>query len=272
MKRARRIAGALLALGGAGALADAVLTVVWQEPIGAFQAAGAQRNLDGQFTALTRNVAISAPALGTGYRAAMLRRAHVAGHLNVARARGAALGRLRIPRIGLSDVWVQGTDPSSLSQGPGHYLGTVLPGRRGTVGIAGHRTTHGAPFRHIDSLRPGDPIAVTMPYGTYTYRVTGTQIVSPDNVRVLQPVRTDRLVLTACHPLWSASQRIVVTAQLVSWPQIAERPLTADGGVLRATDVAAAHAKRPRRGFRATPKAVSWIFGPAPLDPPARRG
>lgn len=233
MRRARRIAGALLALAGAGALADAVTTVVWQEPIGALQAKDAQHTLQGQYAALTGRFedtparrADHPPVTRTATdrqrrfaaRRAVLLRAHDAARLDAEVPPGRALGRLRIPRMGLSDVWVQGTDAGSLAKGPGHYPGTVLPGRRGTFALAGHRTTHGAPFRHLDRLRAGDRIEVTMPYGAYHYVVEGTQIVAPSQVSVLRRTGTDRLVLTACHPLWSAAQRIVVTAKLVQRP------------------------------------------------------
>ncbi len=196
-------------------MGDAVATVAWEEPVGAFEAAKAQRRLSTQYTALARRWD-DVPE--HDYERAMLRRAHLAGRLNKGVRAGKALGRLRIPRIGLSEVWVQGTGPGSLGEGPGHYPTSVLPGRRGTVALAGHRTTHGAPFRHVDRLRPGDAIRISMPYGAYTYRVEHTQIVKPSDVTVLRNVRSDRLVLTACHPLWSAAQRIVVTATLVRWP------------------------------------------------------
>jgi sortase A len=111
---------------------------------------------------------------------------------------------------------VQSTGAGSLRSGPGHYLGTALPGQPGTVGIAGHRTTYGAPFRHIDALRRGDAIDVTMPYGNFVYRVEGTRIVGPQDVSSLRAVGRQRLVLTACHPLYSAAQRIVVLARLES--------------------------------------------------------
>ena len=106
----------------------------------------------------------------------------------------------------------------SLAKGPGHYSGTALPGQPGTTGIAGHRTTYGAPFRHIDALRRGDAITVTMPYGRFVYRVEGLKIVKPSDAAVLQSATatTPRLVLTACHPLYSAAQRIVAVARLVS--------------------------------------------------------
>ena len=127
---------------------------------------------------------------------------------------GDALGRLRIERIGLSTVVVEGTNADDLRRGPGHYPATPLPGQRGTVGIAGHRTTYGAPFRRIDKVRARDEIVVTMPYGRFTYRVERTRIVKPTDVWVTQRVSYDRLILSACHPLYSAAQRIVVFARL----------------------------------------------------------
>jgi sortase A len=122
----------------------------------------------------------------------------------------------RIGRIGLSAVVVQGTAGSELSKGPGHYPRTPLPGEHGTVAIAGHRTTFGAWFRHIDKLRPGDPITVAMPYGTFTYRVRRTRVVPSDALWITRRVGYDQLVLSACHPLYSASQRMVVFARLVA--------------------------------------------------------
>lgn len=214
-RRVRWTAGALLALAGGATLADAVATVVWEEPVSALEASGAQRELRTQYVALARRWD---DVPDRSHRTAMLRRAHDAGRLNKVARPGTAVGRLSIARIGLSEVWVQGTDTADLNRGPGHYPETVLPGRRGTVGLAGHRTTHGAPFKHIDRLRRGDKIRVSMPYGSYTYAVERTRIVSPEDVRVLRNARSDRLVLTACHPLWSAKQRIIVTAKLVRWP------------------------------------------------------
>jgi sortase A len=94
-----------------------------------------------------------------------------------------------------------------------------LPGAPGTVGIAGHRTTYGAPFRHVDALRPGDRITVQMPYATITYRVQHLQVVLPTATWVVDRKPYSRLVLTACHPLYSAARRIVVFAR-----QVSERP------------------------------------------------
>ena len=111
-------------------------------------------------------------------------------------------------------VFVAGTGENSLKRGPGHYANNVLPGQRGTVAIAGHRTTYEAPFRRLDKLRRGDRITLTMPYGLFTYTVEGSRVVSPGHTTVLRHVRHDRLVLTTCTPMFSATQRLVVTGRL----------------------------------------------------------
>jgi sortase A len=129
---------------------------------------------------------------------------------------GDPLGRIRIPKIGVSAVFVEGTATGDLSSGPGHYPGTPIPGEHGTVGIAGHRTTYGAWFRNINQLNPGDAIDITMGYGRFTYRVERTRIVPPTALWVTDRVGYDRLILSACHPLYSAAKRIVVFARLVN--------------------------------------------------------
>lgn len=244
-RRARLLAGVLLVGGGGVAVADAAVTVAWQEPVGAIQAVHNQRDLAGRYATLQARYARTRLVSS---HTTMLARAHTAGRLDRATPSGSPLGKLRIPRIGLDLVWVQGTDTASLAKAPGHYVGTALPGRRGTVGIAGHRSTHGAPFRHIDRLRPGDPIDVSMPYGSYRYVVERTRIVSPEQAEVLRTAHSDRLVLTACHPVWSAAQRIVVISRLVRWPGAlgSAPPLTSTPGELTMAEARAALADAPR--------------------------
>jgi sortase A len=127
---------------------------------------------------------------------------------------GQAIGRITIPRIGASYEVVQGTDTSSLQKGPGHYPATSFPGLGQTVAIAGHRTTYLAPFRHIDALGPGDQIVLKMPYGQFYYRIQSRKIVVPTALWVTKNVGYDRLVLSACNPLYSAAQRIIIFARL----------------------------------------------------------
>ena len=110
---------------------------------------------------------------------------------------------------------VRGTAPDDLREGPGLLDGTPLPGQGGTTAVAGHRTTYGAPFRRLDALRRGDAMTMRLPYGTFHYAVEGRRIVAPSDLSVLRRVGHDRLVLSACHPLFSAARRIVVVARLV---------------------------------------------------------
>ena len=129
---------------------------------------------------------------------------------------GDALGRIEAPGMdGLNMVFVQGTDASSLELGPGHYPETAMPGQGKTIAIAGHRTTYLAPFRHIDSLKPKDKITLKMPYGTFIYSVQKSEIVDPSDVGIIHDTGYERLVLSACHPLYSASQRYIIYARLV---------------------------------------------------------
>jgi sortase A len=202
----RRALAAAMVLAGVLALADAALTLAWQEPVSALRARGEQPRLRAELRALA--VAMPAPSRAQ-------RRAAVAARARALRRRtrdGSAVARLRIPRIGLDAVVVRGTRPGDLKRAPGLLDDAALPGERGTAAIAGHRTTYGAPFRHIDRLRRGDRLTVAMPYGTFRYTVEGTRIVDPGDVSVLRTVGHSRLVLTACHPLFSAARRIVVYA------------------------------------------------------------
>ena len=127
---------------------------------------------------------------------------------------GEGIGRIKIPSIGLEIVVVQGTDTASLQKGPGHYPETAFPGQGKTIGIAGHRTTYLAPFRKINEIDDGDEITLEMPYGTFTYEVQKHEIVDPSQVEIVDDVGYERLVLTACHPLYSAAQRWAVFAEL----------------------------------------------------------
>ncbi len=139
---------------------------------------------------------------------------------------GEAVGTLEIPAINVKKTFVEGVTRDVLREGPGHYPSTPLPGQAGNSAIAGHRTTHGAPFFDIDKVKPGDEIFVTTLQGRFRYVIeehideagasSGYQIVTPDKVEVLADTGDNRLTLTACHPKYSARLRIVVTAKLAS--------------------------------------------------------
>jgi sortase A len=162
----RRLAldlSAVLVISGCLVVTDAVVTLVWQEPLTALigsirQSQLDQRLLSSQSAALSALDRQALATLRTPRRIAYLARRERQHAVT-----GEAIGRIRIPRIGVSLLVVQGTDTSSLEKGPGHYPSTSFPGLGQTMAIAGHRTTYQAPFRHLDALHPGDQIVVRMP-------------------------------------------------------------------------------------------------------------
>jgi len=186
-----RFVASVMMVSGVLLIGDAGLTLFWQEPISAFLAERQQVKLED---------ALAKPP------PRVIRREPLEGD---------AVGRIVIPSIGVSEFIVEGTDTENLRKGPGHYPDTPLPGDRGTVAIAGHRTTYGAPFRKLDELGPGKRIELEMPYGTFIYRVQRTQVVESNAFWIKRRKPYDRLVLSACHPLYSAAQRIVTFARLV---------------------------------------------------------
>lgn len=194
-------------------VADAALTVTWQEPVSAVLAGREQARLDTQLAAAGRDSDRARHVLARRRSGGALYAALAARHARRVRE-GEAVGRIVLPTLDRSYAMIEGTDLDTLRKGPGHYPDTPLPGSRGTVGIAGHRTTHGAPFRTIDRLRRGDRVLAAMPYGHFTYRVESTRIVPPTALWVKRRVDHDRLILSACHPLYSAEKRIVVFARL----------------------------------------------------------
>ena len=158
---------------------------------------------------------------------------------------GGAIDHLVIPRIGVNQYLVEGTGEASLSRGPGHYAGTAYPGQKGNAGIAGHRTTYGAPFYRLNELAVGDDIYFTDTTGArFRYQVDQAPfVVAPDDVAVLDPTPAATLTLTTCNPRFSATSRLIVKARLVGLPA----PVTATGPPARtpATVPAAAPAPAP---------------------------
>ena len=206
-------AGSVLLTSGVLMILDAGLTLAWQEPVSAVIAAREQSRLDGQLEDAAGLVADDKRAVA-GERDPRRRLAALAERHARRVERGDAVGRLELPTLDRSYAIVEGTDTGSLRKAPGHFGDTPLPGQRGTVAVAGHRTTYGAPFRRIDRLKRDDRIVVSMPYGRFTYRVEGKRIVPPTGTWVKRRVRHDRLILSACHPLYSAAKRVIVFARL----------------------------------------------------------
>ncbi len=135
--------------------------------------------------------------------------------------RGEVAGQLVIEAIGVDWFFVEGVSVSDLKKGPGHYPESPMPGQAGNAAVAGHRTTYGAPFHRVDELEPGDEIRITTVQGQFTYEVRATEIVSPSQVEVLASDHwawENALTLTACHPKYSARERIIIGAELVGEP------------------------------------------------------
>jgi sortase A len=205
----------MLITSGLVVLVDAGLTLVWQEPLSAAYGAFKQGQAEDQLNKLEtqyptpEDLAAISGVQGIAKKARIL-----ADRFEPHLQEGHAIGRIKIDRIGLSIVVVQGTDTASLEKGPGHYRNTPIPGQPGTVAIAGHRTTYLAPFRHINDIQDGDEIRIEMPYAAFTYTVEKHEVVDPSDVGIIKPVGYDRLVLTACHPPYSAAHRYAVFAKL----------------------------------------------------------
>jgi sortase A len=185
-----RFVASVMMVSGVLLITDAVVTLAWQEPVSAYFSERSQVKLEKALIDPPDRVVEKKPLPGD------------------------AIGKIVIPSIGVSKYVVEGTDADSLRKGPGHYPDTPLPGQHGTSAIAGHRTTYGAPFRDLNDVHKGDRIVLEMPYGTFVYRVERTLIVDDSALWVTKRVNHDRLVLTACHPLYSAAQRIVAFARL----------------------------------------------------------
>jgi sortase A len=213
--------GTFLLVIGIGVLAWAATVYLWKDPFTTAYTAYEQRrlasNLDSAFESwepAPKPKPVSRPAPTPKPQ-----------HDNVSREAkrfrlesddGDAIARLKVPRLDLSVVVVNGTSTSDLRRGPGRHEDSFLPGEGELVYVAGHRTTYGAPFSAINELEPGDTITVELPYGTVEYRVTRHRIVDDNDLSVLESHGREELVLQACHPRFFASRRYLVYARPVS--------------------------------------------------------
>jgi sortase A len=223
MRRLARILGTLMIVGGLACMAWVVTVWQWQDPLTAATHALDQRRLESRFDerledADSRRPGRQQPDVPVAASPAELQRAITkeARAWRKSSRRGDAIARLRLPTLDVSEIVVNGTDSSTLKQGPGRYLGSAMPGEDELVYIAGHRTTYGAPFSRIDRLKRGDPVLVELPYGSFRYRITGHRIVDDNELSVLESKGFEQLALQACHPRFFASQRYIAYAQLVS--------------------------------------------------------
>lgn len=214
--------GTLVIVLGLGLLAWTAVVYIWKDPFTTAYTAYEQRRLERKLDERLEGWTTVAPrpTRTTGGTTTKPRpKADVrkeAGAYRRSSGEGEAIARLEIPRLDLEIVVVNGTDSGTLRRGPGRHLDSSMPGEGRLVYIAGHRTTFGAPFSDIDSLRRGDKVLLEMPYASVEYRVTEERIVDQHELSVLRSRGREELALQACHPRFFASERYIVYARPVN--------------------------------------------------------
>jgi sortase A len=220
-------------VGGVLTLGWALLVWQWQDPFTAAYTHWQQRQLS---QTLSREFADFHPVKIDHTDLAAERREvrSAATRFRKSADEGQAIGRIKIERVGLNMVLVNGTTHDSLTKGPGRDPRTYMPGQGKLVYIAGHRTTYSAPFSRIDAIKPGDVIRIEMPYATFVYRATKHDVVVATDLSVLRSPNHELLALQACHPRFFASHRYIVYGKLTSVEPRGGTPydlsVTASGG------------------------------------------
>src|SRR6266516_5876276 len=182
LRRGIRLLGTLLTVAGVLTLLWALLVWQWQDPFTALYTKWKQHQLAAQYDKRTRSFQPTISAVSQAAERTSI--AREAKRYRTSSTRGEVIGRLRVPRMGLNILLVNGTDHDTLKKGPGRDLRTFMPGENRLVYIAGHRTTYLAPFSHIDQMRKGDSITIETPYATFTYQVSGSRIVPANALAV----------------------------------------------------------------------------------------
>lgn len=124
------------------------------------------------------------------------------------------IGRIEIPRLGISAAIAEGTEPAVLDRAVGHFVSTALPGEPGNFALAGHRDTF---LRGLGRIRPNDVVVISTPASTHRYVVEGSRVVEPERIEVLDPTREPSLTLVTCYPftfVGPAPKRFIVRAKL----------------------------------------------------------
>jgi sortase A len=213
MRQIARLTGTLALVVAAGTLAWTGITWRWQDPFTGAYTHLQQRALENRYERQEAEFARGAPESAVLSAATIRAQAR---RYRAAATTGEPIGRIRIPRMGLDMIVLNGTDERTLKRGPGRYLGSFMPGEGELVYVAGHRTTYGAPFSDIDALRPGDRVTLTVPYGTFEYRISRSTIVAATATDVLRSRGNEVLALQSCYPRFFATHRYIAYAKPVA--------------------------------------------------------
>jgi sortase A len=213
VRRPVHLLGTVLAVAGVLTLLWALLVWQWQDPFTALYTKWKQHQLASQYVKRVQSfdTTITGPTTADERKSI----AREAKRYRMSSKRGQVIGRLRVPRMGVNMLLVNGTDHDTLKKGPGRDGRTFMPGENRLVYIAGHRTTYLAPFSHIDRLRSGDRVTIEVPYGTFIYAVTRHRIVKATDLSVLRSPKHEVVELQACHPRFFASHRYIAYARLL---------------------------------------------------------
>ena len=216
MRRGLRLIGGVLIVAGALGLVWSIVVWRWQDPFTALYTHWKQHQLS---QAYERRFSAYEPAQLRQSEVSVSARTKVIARearlYRIHSGRGQAIGRIRVPRLDVNMILVNGTDHNSLTKGPGRDRRTYMPGEGQLIYIAGHRTTYLAPFAHIERLRSGDAVTLEVPYATFRYRVFKHRIVGAHEMSVLRSHGVEVVELQACHPRFFASQRYIAYARLV---------------------------------------------------------
>jgi sortase A len=217
-RRVVRTVGTLMVVAGTLLLAWALLVWRWQDPFTALYTRWQQRELadeyEQRFERFERFIAPK-PAPAPAVRISPRRIAAMARRYRLSLQEGDPIGRIKIPRLDVNMIVVDGTKTDTLKKGPARHRRTFLPGEGKLVYIAGHRTTYSAPFSDIDDLRRGDRVRLELPYATFEYRIRNHRIVEAHEVSVLRSRRREEVALQACWPRFFASHRYIAYARPV---------------------------------------------------------
>jgi sortase A len=235
MRHRLRLLGTVLIVAGVLTLIWAAVVWQWQDPFTALYTTWKQHQLTSQYDKRVREFHARAPIAENSAAAEQRSIAREARAYRLASKRGEAIGRIRVPGMGVNMILVNGTDHDTLKKGPGRDLRTFMPGENRLVYIAGHRTTYLAPFSHIDRLKPGDRVTIEVPYATFIYTITHHRIVEATDLSVLRSPRHEVVALQACHPRFFASHRYIAYARLVRVEPRGAAPYDVSGIVAQAS-------------------------------------